>query len=128
MNLQCVGRWREIGHLDPLGADLRGQPFDLLMRLFEEFVEQAEFMHQFERRRMHRIAAKVAQEVGMLFQHHDVDAGASQEKAEHHPGRSAADDAAFRRYQFVGHGDMLGKLCGKTLRRRPPGFNLSTVP
>src|SRR4051812_15556784 len=43
---------------------------------------------------MDRVAAEVAQEVGMLFQHDDVDAGAPQQKAEHHAGRTTAHDAA----------------------------------
>ena len=39
------------------------------MRPFEQLVEQPEFGHHFERRRMDRVAAKVAQEVGMLFEY-----------------------------------------------------------
>ena len=45
---------------------------------------------------MDRVAAEVAQEVGVLLEHHDVDAGARQQQAEHHAGRPAADDAAAR--------------------------------
>src|SRR5687767_15988515 len=33
-------------------------------------------------------AAKVAQEVGMLLENQDIHAGARQQEAEHHPGRS----------------------------------------
>ena len=68
-----------------------------LMRLLEKFIEQPEFVHQLQRRRMDGVAAKIAQEIGVLFQHDDVDAGARQQKAEHHAGRSAAGDAALRR-------------------------------
>ena len=39
---------------------------------------------------MHRVAAKIAQEVLVLFQHRDIDAGAGQQEAQHHPGRAAA--------------------------------------
>ena len=42
---------------------------------------------------MHGVAAEVAEEIRMLLQHHDIDAGAPQEIAEHHARRSAADDA-----------------------------------
>ena len=44
---------------------------------------------------MDRVAAKVAQEVGVLLQDHDLDAGTRQKIAEHHPGGAAADDAAL---------------------------------
>ena len=95
MNLQWVGKWREIDHHQVLGADLSGQRLDLLVRQLEEFVEQAELVHQFERRRVHGVAAEIAKEIGMLFQHHDIDAGARQKKAEHHPGRPAAGDGSM---------------------------------
>ena len=87
----------EIHHLKVFGADLGGQRFDLLMRQFQELVEQAEFVHQLERRRMDRIAAEVAEEIGVLLQHHDANAGARQQESKHHPGRAAAGDAALSR-------------------------------
>ena len=43
---------------------------------------------------MNGVAAKVAQEVGVLLEHDDVDAGARQQVAEHEPARAAADDTA----------------------------------
>ena len=43
---------------------------------------------------MHGVAAKIAEEIRMLFQHHDIDPGAAEQIAQHHAGRSAADDAA----------------------------------
>ncbi len=52
---------------------------------------------------MHGVAAKIAQEIGVLFQHRDLDAGAGQKKAEHHPGRPAADDTALLGERCVGH-------------------------
>ena len=45
---------------------------------------------------MHDIAAEIAQEVGVLFENGDSDAGARQQKAEHHAGRPAAGNAARR--------------------------------
>jgi hypothetical protein len=44
---------------------------------------------------MDRIAAKVAQKIGVLFQHDYIYSGARQQKAEHHSGRPSADDAAL---------------------------------
>ena len=92
-------RWQmaKIDHLNVFGADLRGQRFDLLMRQLQELVDQAEFEHQFERRRMNRVAAEIAEEIGVLLQHHDMNAGARQQESEHHPGGAAAGDAALRR-------------------------------
>ena len=43
---------------------------------------------------MDGVAAKIAQEVLVLLQHDHVDAGARQQQAEHHAGRTAADDRA----------------------------------
>ena len=63
----------EIGHRKAFGADLPGQRFDLLMRQLQELVDQAEFVHQFERRGMNRVAAEIAEEIGVLLQHHDVE-------------------------------------------------------
>ena len=87
----------KIDHLNVFGADLRGQRFDLLMRQLQEFIDQAEFEHQLERRGMNRVAAEIAKEIGVLLQHHDVNAGARQQESEHHPGGAAAGDAALCR-------------------------------
>jgi hypothetical protein len=49
---------------------------------------------------MDRVAAKIAEEVGVFFQHRDIDAGAREQEAEHHAGRTAAgDDAAGRGHE-----------------------------
>jgi hypothetical protein len=92
-------RWQmaKIDHLNVFGADLRGQRFDFLVRQFQELIDQAEFEHQFERRRMNRVATEIPEEIGMLFQHHDMNAGARQQESEHHSGGAAAGDAALRR-------------------------------
>ena len=76
-------------------ADLRGQMCRLLMRQFQKIIEQAELVHQFESRWMNGVAAKVAQKIGVLLQHDDIDTGARQQKAQHHPGRATAGDAAL---------------------------------
>jgi len=38
------------------------------MRQLEELIEQAEFVHEFQRRRMDGVAAEIAQEILVLFQ------------------------------------------------------------
>jgi hypothetical protein len=43
---------------------------------------------------MNRITAKVAQKIGVLLKHRDLDARAREQKAEHHSGRPSAYDAA----------------------------------
>ena len=84
----------EIRHLDAFVADLTDQRLDLLMRQLEKRVNQSELIHHFERRRMHRIAAKIAEKIGVFLQHHDIDAGARQQKSQHHSGGAAAGNAA----------------------------------
>ena len=68
-NLQCVGRWVKSAMRDGGVADLPAQPRDARMRQLEEFVQQTELVHQLERRGMDGVAAEVAQEIGVLFQH-----------------------------------------------------------
>ena len=46
---------------------------------------------------MNRVAAEIAEEIGVLLQHHDMNAGARQQESEHHSGGAAAGDAALRR-------------------------------
>ena len=46
---------------------------------------------------MNRVAAEIAEEIGVLLQHHDLNAGARQQESEHHAGGTAAGDAALRR-------------------------------
>src|SRR5439155_26675295 len=48
------------------------------------------------------VAAEIAQEVAVLFEDDDVNAGAREQHAEHHAGRSAAGDAAARLERFGG--------------------------
>ena len=64
------------------------------MRQMEQAVEQAELVHDLERGGMDGVAAEVAVEVGMLFEHGDINAGAGEQQAEHHAGGAAAYDAA----------------------------------
>ena len=49
---------------------------------------------------MDGVAAKIAEEILILLEHGDVDAGARQQDAEHHAARAAAHDRARRRYRF----------------------------
>jgi hypothetical protein len=52
---------------------------------------------------MNGVAAKVAQKVGMLLEHDDVDTRTRQQEAEHKAARAAADDTATGRNLFSSH-------------------------
>ena len=67
-----------------------------LVRPGEKTTEQAQFVERGEGRGVHGVAAEVAQEIGVLFQYDDVNAGPREQIAEHHAGRSAAHDATLR--------------------------------
>jgi hypothetical protein len=88
------------GHLGV--ADERADLFHHLVRLLKELVEQAEFVHQLQRGGMDGVAAKVAQEIAVLFEHIDLDPGAGEEKAEHHAGRAASHDTDVHGGRGVG--------------------------
>ena len=78
---------------DGIVADLTLEFAHLLMRTFEELLQEAEFMNDVERRGVNGVATKVAQEILVLLQHDDIDAHTRQQKPQHHAGRSAAGDA-----------------------------------
>ncbi len=94
MKRQWVGRCGEIGKDDALVADLSGDLAHLLVRTLEEVIEDAELVHHLERRGMDGVAAEVAQEIGVLFQHHDIDAGAGEQKS-----RASCRQARRRRWR-----------------------------
>jgi hypothetical protein len=73
------------------------------MRYFEETIEQTELVHQLERRGMDSVAAKIAEEIGVLLQDDNVHAGAGEKKAQHHSRRPSAGNAACGLDRRVGH-------------------------
>ncbi len=85
---------REIGDRKHLVADLGRKRGLGLMRQAQERVEQPEFVQHLQGRGVDRVAAEVAQEIGVLFQHQHIDSGAGQQIAQHHPGWPASGDAA----------------------------------
>jgi hypothetical protein len=84
----------EVHEGELLGTERAAERVRLGVRQGEEFVDQAELVHHLEGRGMDGVAAKVAQEVGVLLEHHHVHAGACEQEAEHHAGRATANDAA----------------------------------
>ena len=104
MKPQRVGRWREIGEGDHLVADDSADLAHLLVRQLEERLEQAKLVHHLQRRGVDRVAAEIAQEVRVLLQNDDIDAGAREQKAEHHAGGPAPGDDAVRGDGLHRHG------------------------
>ncbi len=74
------------------------------MGTLEKFVEKTKFVHHIESRGVNRVAAKVAKEVGVLFENEHTEARAGEEKAEHHAGGAASGDAAAG-FDDFGHKD-----------------------
>ena len=58
----------------------------------KEAIEQPQLVENLHRRGVDGVAAEIAKEVGMLFEHPNGDAGARKEQSDHHPCRAAADD------------------------------------
>jgi hypothetical protein len=48
-----------------------------------------------------RVAAEIAEEIGVLLKHPNVAAGAGEQQPGHHPGRPAADDYELRVWDQV---------------------------
>src|SRR6185437_2001005 len=65
-----------------------------LMRAPQEVVKKSKFIHQFERRGMNSIPAKIAKKIRVLFEHEHFDARTSEKKTQHHTSRSSTHDAA----------------------------------
>ena len=93
----------EIGGLECEVAENSAGGGQLLVRNCKEIVEDAELVHHLERRRMHGVAAEVAEEILVLLQHRDVDASSRQQIAEHHARRSAAHHTTRCFHCFVCH-------------------------
>jgi hypothetical protein len=92
MNLQMA----EVGEAVDFVSEPPANRRHLLVRQLEELLQQAKLVHQFERGRMDGVAAEVAQEIGVFFQHDDIDAGARKQQAQHHAGRTAPNNTACR--------------------------------
>src|SRR5262249_6822714 len=65
----------EIGKVHFHPADDAGSRTQFLMRALQELVEQPKLIDDLQGRGMNRVAAEVAEEVGVLFQHDDIDTG-----------------------------------------------------
>jgi hypothetical protein len=93
----AVGRdVRKVGYWEALAADNGGEGCDLGVGDCEELFEEAQFIEEVERGGMDGVSPKIAEEVLVLFENGDLDAGAGEEKAQHDACGPASDDAAGR--------------------------------
>ena len=93
----------KVGQMDRVAGDLHGHGVDAVVRKHQELVEQPEFVHDLEGRGMDRVAAKIPQEVRVLFQHGHFHALPGEKQPQHHARRPAAGDAAAHGHCFIGH-------------------------
>jgi len=84
----------EVGQADHSLVGHRSQLRDTLLGHLREPSAQTKLVEHVERGGMDRVAAEVAEEVIVLFEHEDLDAGAGEEESKHRARRSATDDAA----------------------------------
>src|SRR5262245_36374856 len=62
------------------------------MRQSQEFIEHPQLVHQLQRGGMDGVAAKVAEEVRVLFEHDHLNACAGEQQPEHHSGGAASNN------------------------------------
>src|SRR5262245_30339034 len=86
----------EVGQHDELVTNLAAKLTYFLVGQPEQVFQNTELMHQLERGWVNGVTAKVAQEIGMLLEDNDVDAGTRQQEAKHQSRRTAAGNAAAR--------------------------------
>src|SRR5215470_11294470 len=83
---------RKIGACYLLVVELDLHPAQFLMRQPQDLIEHPQFMHQLQRGGMDGVAAKIAKEVSVLFEHDNFNAGAGEQQPEHYSSGPAADD------------------------------------
>ena len=110
----------EVDECVQMTVDVELTLLDDAVRQAVELVEQAELVEKAQGDRVHRVPAEVAQEVGVLLQHGDLDAGARKQQAEKQSRRAAPDDRACRRVTHAATCTPNRRPHGNRLRRRLP--------
>src|SRR5690348_7217704 len=105
-----------VGDGDLAVGDARGERAHLIMRTLQEFVEKPEFAEQLESRRMDRIAAKIAEEIGVLLQHLHLAPCAGEEKSGHDARGTAAGNHDIESWR---HDAASTALAAKRAKSRP---------
>jgi hypothetical protein len=80
--------------VDLRALDLHADRVDLAVRQLRELIRQAQFIEQPQSARVHGVATKVTQKVGVLLHHRDVDAATGEQQSEHDSRRAAAGNNA----------------------------------
>src|ERR1700679_2831310 len=93
----------KVGNLKGGTADDNPHRFHPLMGQLEKLLEQADFPQYLERGWVYGVAAKIAEEVLVLFEHRYFDPLPCQQKADDHAGRTAAYDTAIGFHNSRGH-------------------------
>jgi hypothetical protein len=86
---------------------------DFLMRTLQKLVQNPEFVHDFEGRGVNGVSAKITQEVGVFFEHHNIHAGPGKKESQHDAGRTTSGDATTGLDRVI-HADHLD--CAVSLR------------
>ena len=106
MNLHCAGRCEKSATCKRSITELNAQARRWGEGEFEKIAEQAEFVQHLHGGRMDRVAAEVAQEVRVFFEHDDVDAGTGQQQAKDHP--AGPPPAMQHLVVSIGYSDVAG--------------------
>src|SRR5579864_2809450 len=88
------GQMRKIRDRHGISAHLSGKFAYLLMRELQKFVQNTQLIHQFKSGRVNRVAAKVAQEIRMLFENVYIHADLCKQVSQHNSGGASSADAA----------------------------------
>src|SRR5580698_5787432 len=91
----------EIRNRDSFAPDLATKFRHLLMRALQKLIQNAEFVHDFKRRRMDGIAAEITKKIRVFLEHDNVNALARKEKAQHYAGGTTSDDATASVDRFI---------------------------
>ncbi len=92
--MQCVGKWEKSAIVTVVSSITPAIEVSSLVRAAQEVFEYSKLIHQFKGGGMDGIAPEVPEEIGVFFEDLHVDAGASEQEAQHHAGRSATGYAA----------------------------------
>jgi hypothetical protein len=64
------------------------------VRAAQEIFKYSELIDQFKGGRMDGVASEITEEIGVFFEHLNIDTGAGEQETQNHSRRSAADYAA----------------------------------
>ena len=91
MNGAGVCEMRKVADRPLAAGDPQLRAVDPVVRPLQEALEHPELVEDLHRRGMDRVAAEIAEEVGMLLEHLHAAAGAREQQSGHHARRAAAN-------------------------------------